>query len=619
MQVKPSTSANQSLLQLRPGESFYMGKTSLSLVPEEYKDIRLTSSGPSYGSNHQKVSQVEECSMQPLLTSTPRKPYPRDRGLLPTPTEQSHGLPLYTAPVNNHPCGNATIEIKDSSECSSSPGNREALQKIQAPSGSKIRTSTPHSIVREEERGDNRIFNATGLAEGRRSYYDPECTVLAPEGTSHKDCDPSNGIQGVLSIRPPDSMSDNGLCKSPSPRLESWFRIKPPVSSFNPGDRNPLQGNAVSPEHHNPSYHKRPKLMASSLRKAANQSQDSVRSMIEVAAPAATTFIRPIANLPETPNSELRQPSKDLAFKNSLEASTHEIISHPTEHNRMTGLHDSSSRSDLKSIKRSFRRASVRQAASKSPSRQVEISSSIQRTTSRVRDDSGNISTKGAGICILFASSTLVGESKPFLEFLSKHGVKKVESVTDCTLLCVGDEELKKTSKLILAVLLGKEIIKDTWVKDSVREEKLIDTSVYTARDSHREAAWGISLDDAIDRGRQGIKILQGLTIVFTSAAKKELSKGFSDLKEIATLAGAKAVSTALPKKSPDLMPPTILIAVQDDKDLPTLEKSGWKVYLKEIITLSVLRGRLELEDEEFLIKRETKYNSGSKKRKRQR
>ena len=251
---------------------------------------------------------------------------------------------------------------------------------------------------------------------------------------------------------------------------------------------------------------------------------------------------------------------------------------------------------------------------SASPSKWVEPNSSMRSTRSTARDEQNSPSSTDAAIRICFASSSSVGDSKPFLKFLSSKGVKKVKSVHDCTVLCIG-KELKKTSKVILAVLLGKDIVTDSWVTDSIQGNDLLSIVPYLSRDPKKEAEWGISLDQAIYRGKKGLKVLQDYSIHFTPSVKKELGKnGFDELKEIAKCAGARSVSAALPKKSPEEAPSTFVVAAHNDTEVAGLRKRGWRAYVKDLISLSVLRGKLDLESDEFLVKEQEKE---SKKRKR--
>ena len=135
-------------------------------------------------------------------------------------------------------------------------------------------------------------------------------------------------------------------------------------------------------------------------------------------------------------------------------------------------------------------------------------------------------------------------------------------------------------------------------------------------RDPKTEGEWGISLDQAIYRGKEGLKVLQNQIILFTPSAKKELGKnGFDELKDIAKTAGAKDVSSKLPKTTPEeTSSSTIVVAKQGSPEVAELQKLGWRVYVKDIISLSILRGKLDLESDEFLMQGQREE---SKKRKR--
>lgn len=242
-----------------------------------------------------------------------------------------------------------------------------------------------------------------------------------------------------------------------------------------------------------------------------------------------------------------------------------------------------------------------------------EPPSSMRSTRSTVREDLHCLNMQDDGLRILFSSATTVGDSRIYRKFLTQQGVKIVQDIKDATCFCVGKEELKRTTKLILAVLKGIHVIRDSWVTESARLKKLQDIELYTVKDPQREQEWGMKLDEAIERGRQGVRIFQGWTIMFTPSAKKDLGKTcFSDLKEIAIYAGAKSVTTTTLKKSPGPLPSTLFIGTLEDFNLPKLENRRY--HTKDIISLSILRGILDEESDEFLIQNET---SANKKRKR--
>ncbi|KAL8730941.1 MAG: hypothetical protein Q9166_003731 [cf. Caloplaca sp. 2 TL-2023] len=203
---------------------------------------------------------------------------------------------------------------------------------------------------------------------------------------------------------------------------------------------------------------------------------------------------------------------------------------------------------------------------------------------------------------VLYANSTKVDESTAYVKFLRQHNVKQVKSINDCDVLCTGKGELKRTSKLMLAVLMGKEVVADQWIIQSAHENKLLDTSEFVPEDAKREREWGTSLSDAIERGRRGVKPLEGWTINFTPSAKKELGKSWSELKEICLVAGATAVQAMIPRKSPGESDTTIVIAASNEADRSTLDERGWLIFTKDIITFSVLRGGLDADSDEFLM-----------------
>lgn len=250
----------------------------------------------------------------------------------------------------------------------------------------------------------------------------------------------------------------------------------------------------------------------------------------------------------------------------------------------------------------------------------VEPTSSSRSTRSNPREEFSSLSLTHSDIRVLFASSTSIDKSPQFMKFLHKQGVKTVRSMTECTMLCVGKgAELKKTSNLILAVASGKPIVTDEWIGRSAAKGELLDFHAFFAKDPKREAEWGTTLSEALARGRQGVKPLLGYTVYFTPSAKQELGKkGFSDMKEIAVHAGADCIKANVPRKSSEESPMSLVIAANDDNELPTLEERSWKAYSKEMITLSVLRGCLDLDKAEFLVSTKA-VNQNGKDRKRKR
>lgn len=234
------------------------------------------------------------------------------------------------------------------------------------------------------------------------------------------------------------------------------------------------------------------------------------------------------------------------------------------------------------------------------------------RSTTRQR---GQGSSQDQVTKVVYASSTSVGESTAYTKFLRQHNVKQVKNVKDCDVLCTGKGELKRTSKLLLAVLTGKEVVTDQWIIQSAEQNQLLDTAEFVPEDQKREQEWGTSIADAIERGRQGLKPFEGWTINFTPSAKKELGSSWSELKEICLVAGVTAVQAMIPRKSPEEMDPTIVIAASNEADQATLEERGWRSFTKDIITFSALRGGIDADSNEFLAAK--KGNGSAKKAKK--
>ncbi|SLM36057.1 BRCT domain [Lasallia pustulata] len=245
-------------------------------------------------------------------------------------------------------------------------------------------------------------------------------------------------------------------------------------------------------------------------------------------------------------------------------------------------------------------------ARARGPTKSAPLAEKVQASPSartRASVSSSQSSSAETKPRILFASSTNIDTQPHIMSFLRRHGAIKVESVQRCNLLCVGKgKELKKTSKLIHAIVSGIGIVTDEWILQSVKDNRLLDSSAYPAKDPEREAEWGITLVEAIERGKQGRKPFQDWTILFTPTLKKELGKGFAELKDIATHAGAKTVRAAVPRKKSSEMEQTLLLAAECDKDLHYVQQNGWRCYSKDVLTLSVLRGVLDTDGDEFLL-----------------
>ena len=617
MKVRPSTNGNiPSALQLLPGQSFYLGKTTLSLVPEEHSDLPIQSSGlpdSNFESYNHQVSQL----------STPQPTDGASSTVMETPLPQKDHTSEVSTPILERITGHAISGRSDSRKWPESPLKREVMRTVRE--------------VTHLGRNTTDATFAKPLGERVVDLEDPETAGTGSDFPDKSDSSPlkycvhqetePEGPGNSCVLGESERLSPSGVevrpdeepkTSSHSPVLAGLMCLPSPVEQVQPKKRRRNSDESSSPGDEDPDdapVRKRAKTGTVLHKAVSEESQDSRQDEVVIVQKdqASSTFLKPLIDTGAR-SYTLGQPiqgsfTPSAGLKHVSPTASSDLQPHPANRPRFD-LSSNSAKSKPQTP------VSRRNPVSASPSNSVEPSGSMRSTRSTAREGPDKLSLTDAGIRIVFASSSTAGDSKTFLKFLSSKGVKKVKSVHDCTVLCVG-KELKKTSKVILAVLLGKDIVTDSWVTDSVKGHDLLSIVPYLARHPKTEADWGISLEQAIYRGKKGLKVLQDYIIHFTPSAKKELGKnGFDEVKEIVKCAGAKNVSSSLPKKSPEEAPSTIVVATPDGKEVADLHKLGWKAYVKDIISLSVLRGKLDLESEEFLIK-DKEQDKESKKRKR--
>ncbi|KAI5811392.1 hypothetical protein DFH27DRAFT_533204 [Peziza echinospora] len=211
---------------------------------------------------------------------------------------------------------------------------------------------------------------------------------------------------------------------------------------------------------------------------------------------------------------------------------------------------------------------------------------------------------------IVFSNSPL-STRKDLPSILRAVGVKKAQNVTDkgVTHLVVGQGGLVRSSKLALAITLGLPVIEDNWLTDSATESTLLDPSPnYIPHDSTHENEWSFSLAEAIARGQSGdLKSLLAPypTIYITPALLSQLKSSGQEDGYIDVLRAAGA--SKIVKKPPSRTGGDGLVFgaadKEKEKDLKTWkEDGGWVVYRHEMVTMSILRGHLLVDDEEFKL-----------------
>jgi hypothetical protein len=220
-----------------------------------------------------------------------------------------------------------------------------------------------------------------------------------------------------------------------------------------------------------------------------------------------------------------------------------------------------------------------------SPDLDPGASSTPQSSTPHL---SGKAPTK-----VLLSKSKYAEDSKA-KNWLKKRGAtidEKIPGKRSNFVCVVPVGELVATPKVLRSVALGKRVVTDQWLKDSMEQNQLLDLDGYVHDDL------GPTMD--VDRN----KLLEGKALFVTSALEKVYGDGFTHIKELAAALGAHRVEVGPAKKAsgmPDAA--TIFLGLDsDDPDAHTLaQEDGRAMYQKNLLTQSILRGELLLDNDEF-------------------
>lgn len=135
MKVRPSTKGNlPSAIQLLPGQSFYLGKTTLSLVPEEHSELPIHSSAlpdSNFESYNNQVSQI----------STPQRTARADSTVMETPMPPRDHESEVSTPIIDQITGHAISGRTDSKKWPSSPLKCEVMRTVR--DASELEHSSP--------------------------------------------------------------------------------------------------------------------------------------------------------------------------------------------------------------------------------------------------------------------------------------------------------------------------------------------------------------------------------------------------------------------------------------------------------------------------------------------
>lgn len=180
-------------------------------------------------------------------------------------------------------------------------------------------------------------------------------------------------------------------------------------------------------------------------------------------------------------------------------------------------------------------------------------------------------------------------------------------------ILCIGGG-LKKTPKLLSAVALGKAIVSEEWAKQCAKQKRLLTVEDFLARDDDKEKEWNVP-GTWSGGGESRADLMKGYTLYITPSLKKEYGDGYKNIEELAKLVGVKKVISKPSREAPEDEKSTILLGLHcGDLDAVALHDKDRKVYEKDFLPMSILRGELCLDD--FDIEPEEGLPSGKKRAK---
>ena len=209
---------------------------------------------------------------------------------------------------------------------------------------------------------------------------------------------------------------------------------------------------------------------------------------------------------------------------------------------------------------------------------------------------------KGKPLKVVFSSNSRFVENVSFKQFLRRQGSSVGHHVTDkSSILCIGRGEIRKSASLLLAVAFGKMIVTDRWASKSLKAGHLLDPAAFLPSDPSREEEWKFQMSEISGHPREDV--FAGKTLYVTPTLKKEYrDSGFKEIEEIVRACGAASVISRPAKDFPEDQTIIILVSKYKDPDASVLQKDGRPCFYKDLLSMSVLRGSLQLQSDEFRV-----------------
>ena len=202
---------------------------------------------------------------------------------------------------------------------------------------------------------------------------------------------------------------------------------------------------------------------------------------------------------------------------------------------------------------------------------------------------------------VIFSTGCDIQTKTKTMSTFAKLGGRVENDFNNANILCVPDRQLKKTLKLILAIVLNKTIVTEKWVVDMQRQNSFPDPAKYLPKDKNKELEWKFSLAAAVKR-KNNNALLEDCRVYITPQLTRTMGPSVVEFERIASAMGALGVHRRLPSKKASASKTLVLATEQDDPDAANIGRSGHRMYSKDILTMTALRGKLETDSEEFEI-----------------
>jgi len=162
------------------------------------------------------------------------------------------------------------------------------------------------------------------------------------------------------------------------------------------------------------------------------------------------------------------------------------------------------------------------------------------------------------------------------------------------TSFSVRDGDLHKTPKVLQAIATGTPIVTDKWLSDSAKANHFLSVNAYLPSAPSKEKEWRFKLEDVHGQPQTPF---EGYTIHFTTALHA-LYKPFTEIEQVCKAAGAKVTKKKMDQKNDKV----IVLAMEDDKEADKLMEDGVTCYSRDLLPLSIFRGALDLDSDEFKL-----------------